>query len=64
MSCSLTQYSASGESQTSNPSVQNQTLPLSSDLVLVVRVLFLFLIVPWVGLQCVIVAFPGHTHFS
>ena len=25
-------------------------------------VLFLFLTVPWVGLQCVIVAFPAHTH--
>ena len=24
-------------------------------------VLFLFLTVPWVGLQCVIVTFPGHT---
>ena len=23
----------------------------------------LFLVVPWVGLQCVIVAFPPHTHF-
>ena len=23
----------------------------------------LFLAVPWVGLQCVIVAFPDHTHF-
>ena len=22
----------------------------------------LFLTVPWVGLQCVIVVFPGHTH--
>ena len=22
------------------------------------------LMVPWVGLQCVIVAFPGHTHFK
>ena len=27
-----------------------------------VSVLCLFLTVPWVGLQCVIVAFPGHTH--
>ena len=27
-----------------------------------VSVLWLFLTVPWVGLQCVIVAFPGHTH--
>ena len=27
-----------------------------------VKVLYLFLMVPWVGLQCVILAFPGHTH--
>ena len=26
-----------------------------------VSVLWLFLTVPWVGLQCVIVAFPDHT---
>ena len=26
-----------------------------------VGVLWLFLMVPWVGLQCVIVVFPGHT---
>ena len=26
-------------------------------------VLCLFLTVPWVGLRCVIKAFPGHTHF-
>ena len=25
-------------------------------------VLCLFLTVPWVGMQCVIVAFPDHTH--
>ena len=25
-------------------------------------VLFLFLTMPWVGLQSMIVAFPGHTH--
>ena len=24
--------------------------------------LYLFLVVQWVGLQCVIVAFPGHIH--
>ena len=24
--------------------------------------LCLFLVVPWVGLQCVILEFPGHTH--
>ena len=27
-----------------------------------VYVLWLFLAVPWVGLQCVIVVFPDHTH--
>ena len=26
------------------------------------NVLWLFLTVPWVGLQCVIVVFPDHTH--
>ena len=26
------------------------------------NVLWLFLAVPWVGLQCVIVVFPDHTH--
>ena len=29
---------------------------------MVVNALSPFLTVPWVGLQCVIVAFPGHTH--
>ena len=28
-----------------------------------INVLCLFLTVPWVGLQYVIVAFPGHTYF-
>ena len=27
------------------------------------NVLWLFLMVPWVGLQCVIVVCPNHTHF-
>ena len=27
-----------------------------------VSILFLFLTVPWFGHQCLIVAFPGHTH--
>ena len=27
-----------------------------------VSVLWLFLMVPWVGLQCVILVFPDHTH--
>ena len=26
------------------------------------NVLWLFLMAPWVGLQCVIVVFPNHTH--
>ena len=29
---------------------------------LTVRVLWLFLTEPWVGLQCVIVTFPDHAH--
>ena len=33
----------------------------SSSCCVAVSVLCLFLMVPWVGLQCVIVAFPGHT---
>ena len=37
-------------------------LLLSSCGHLAVSVLCLFLTVPWVGLQCVIVAFPGHSH--
>ena len=28
----------------------------------VISILSLFLIVPWVGLKCVIVTFPGNTH--
>ena len=28
-----------------------------------VSVMWLFLTVWWIGLQCVSVAFPGHTHF-
>ena len=32
-------------------------------LVVTANVMWLFLTVPWVGLQCVIVAFPDHTHF-
>ena len=27
-----------------------------------INLLWLFLTVPWVGLQCVIVVFPDHTH--
>ena len=35
----------------------------SLNLVLVaIYVLWLFLAVPWVGLRCVIVVFPDHTH--
>ena len=35
---------------------------MSSWCLLTVSVLWLFLTVPWVGMQCVIVAFPDHTH--
>ena len=37
-------------------------LLLSYICLVTVNVLWLFLTVPWVGLQCVIVAFPDHTH--
>ena len=37
-------------------------LELSSPCYVAVSVLCLFLTVMWVGLQCVIVTFPGHTH--
>ena len=30
---------------------------------MIVSVLWLILTVPWVGLQCLIVVIPGHTHF-
>ena len=36
---------------------------LSSGCHIAVRVLCLLLTVPWLGLCCVIVAFPRHTHF-
>ena len=36
-------------------------LPSSS---LYVRVLWLFLKVPWVGLQCVVMVFSDHTHLT
>ena len=35
---------------------------LSSSCLVTVSVLWFFLIVPWVGLQCMIVVFPDHTH--
>ena len=38
-------------------------LLLSYGCLVTVNVLWLFLSVPWVGLQCVIVVFPDHTHF-
>ena len=38
-------------------------LLLSYICIVSVNVLWLFLTVPWVGLQCVIVVFPDHTHF-
>ena len=28
-----------------------------------INVLWLFLTMPWVGLQCVVLVFPDHTHF-
>ena len=36
-------------------------LLLSYRCLVTVNVLWLFLMVPWVGLQCVIVVFPDHT---
>ena len=35
---------------------------LSDRCVVTIKVLWLFLTVPWVGLQCVIVVFPEHTN--
>ena len=37
-------------------------LLLSYRCIFTINVLLLFLTVPWVGLQYVIVVFPGHTH--
>ena len=37
-------------------------LLLSYRCIVTTNVLWLFLTVPWVGLQCVIVVFPDHTH--
>ena len=37
-------------------------LLLSYRCIVTIIVLWLFLMVPWVGLQCVIVVFPDHTH--
>ena len=37
-------------------------LLLSYRCILTINVLCLFLTVPWLGLQCVIVVFPDHTH--
>ena len=37
-------------------------LLLSYRCIVTLNVLWLFLAVPWVGLQCVIVEFPDHTH--
>ena len=36
---------------------------LSYRSIVTINVLWLFLTVPWVGLQCVIVVFPDHTYF-
>ena len=38
-------------------------LLLSYRCIVTSHVLWLFLAVPWVGLQCVSVVFPDHTHF-
>ena len=32
--------------------------------IVIENVLQIFLVVPWVGLQCVIVVYPDHTHFG
>ena len=37
-------------------------LLMSYSCIVTINVLVLFLAVPWVGLQCVIVVFPDHTH--
>ena len=37
-------------------------LLLSYRYIFTINVLWLFLTVPWVGQQCVIVVFPDHTH--
>ena len=37
-------------------------LLLSYICIVTINVLWLFLTVPWVGLQCVFVVFPDHTH--
>ena len=36
---------------------------LSSWCLVTVSVMWFFLVVPWVGLWCVFVLFPDHTHF-
>ena len=38
-------------------------LLLSYICIVTINVLWLFLMVPWIGLQCAIVIFPDHTHF-
>ena len=43
--------------------ILKRLLLLSYICLVTANVLWLFLIVPWVGLQCVIVVFPDHTHF-
>ena len=37
-------------------------LLLSYRCIVTINVLWLFLTVPWVGMQCMIMVFPGHTH--
>ena len=38
-------------------------LLLSYRCIVTINILWLFLTVPWVGLQCEIVLFPDHTHY-
>ena len=35
---------------------------LSKKCIATINVLWLYLMVPWIGLQCVIVVFPDHAH--
>ena len=42
--------------------VLNQIVQISYKCIVTINVLWLFLTVKWVGLQCVIVIFPDYTH--
>ena len=41
---------------------KSDLLLLSYRCIVTINALWLFLTVPWVGLQCVVVVFPDHTH--